>query len=230
MRNLRGTYVHRGDAQRRRTRIKRVALFLSLCGALGMAWDARTGPAEASAEPSFFNQGEEFRKMRDELDATRGELDLAHLQLERWNRIYNYSSRYKIGADLAASIYDIALAEGIEPELGFRLVRVESEFNERATSPVGALGLTQVMPATAKYFVKGEVTRDKLYDRQTNLRVGFRYLRTLIREYKGNVKLALLVYNRGPQAGETLRDLGVDPSIGYDRAVTKGYTGKGTVD
>ena len=167
--------------------------------------------------------------MRSELDATRGELDLAHMQLERWNRIYNFSTRYRISADLAASIYDIALAEGIEPELGFRLVRVESEFKERATSPVGAVGLTQVMPATAKYFVKN-ATREVLYDRDTNLRVGFRYLRTLIREYKGNVKIALLVYNRGPQAVETLQQLGVDPSNGYDRVVTKGYSGRGTVD
>jgi soluble lytic murein transglycosylase-like protein len=229
MRNLRGTYVHRGDAQRRRARIRAVVLLASLGGALGMAWDARNGPVEASAEPSFFEQRSEFRKMRVELDAARGELDLVHMQLERWNRIYNFSSRYKVGADLAAAIYDVALAEGIEPELGFRLVRVESEFNERATSPVGAVGLTQVMPATAKYFVKN-VTRDALYDRQTNLRVGFRYLRTLIREYKGNVKLALLVYNRGPQAVETLRDLGMDPSNGYERMVMKGYDGKGTVD
>ncbi|MFL5577740.1 MAG: lytic transglycosylase domain-containing protein [Gemmatimonadaceae bacterium] len=210
-------------------RIRAVALFASLCGALGMAWDARSGPAEASAEPSFFEQRAEFRKMRDELDAARGELDLAHMQLERWNRIYNFSSRYKIGADLAAAIYDVSLAEGLEPELGFRLVRVESEFNEHATSPVGAVGLTQVMPATAKYFVK-DASKEKLYDRQTNLRVGFRYLRTLIREYKGNVNLALLVYNRGPQAVETLRALGMNPSNGYERMVMKGYSGKGTID
>ena len=229
MRNLRETYVHRGDAVRRHTRVKRVALFLSFCGALGMAWDARTGPQEASAEPVVFARGADFQKMRNELDATRGELGAAHLQLERWNRIYNYSTRYRISADLAASIYDIALREGIEPELGFRLVRVESEFKERAKSPVGAIGLTQVMPATAKYFVK-DASREALYDRDTNLKVGFRYLRSLIREYKGNVKLALLVYNRGPQAVETLRDLGLDPSNGYERVVMKGYSGKGTVD
>ena len=194
-----------------------------------MAWDARTGPREAGAEPVVFARGADFQKMRNELDATRGELGVAHKQLERWNKIYNYSTRYRISADLAASIYDIALREGIEPELGFRLVRVESEFKERAKSPVGAIGLTQVMPATAKYFVK-DASREALYDRDTNLKVGFRYLRSLIREYKGNVKLALLVYNRGPQAVETLRELGVDPSNGYERIVMKGYNGKGTTD
>ena len=194
-----------------------------------MAWDARTGPREAGAEPLVLARGADFQKMRNELDATRGELGVAHMQLERWNKIYNYSTRYRISADLAASIYDIALREGIEPELGFRLVRVESEFKERAKSPVGAIGLTQVMPATAKYFVK-DASREALYDRETNLKVGFRYLRSLIREYKGNVKLALLVYNRGPQAVETLRELGVDPSNGYERIVMKGYSGKGTTD
>ncbi|HWJ24674.1 MAG TPA: lytic transglycosylase domain-containing protein [Gemmatimonadaceae bacterium] len=229
MRNLRGTYVHRGDAERRRTRVKRAALLLTCCGALGMAWDARTGPAEASAETAVLPRGAELNNMRDEINAARGEIDLAHAQLERWNRIYNYSTKYRIGADLAASIYDVAMQEKIEPELAFRLVRVESEFNEHATSPVGAVGLTQVMPATAKYFQK-DVTKEKLYDRHLNLRIGFRYLRGLIREYKGDVKLALLVYNRGPQAVETLRTLGVNPSNGYEHAVMREYNGKGTID
>ena len=230
MRNLRGTYVHRGDLARRRTRLKRAALCVTFLGAVGMAWDARQGPAVASAQTSMLEKaGEDLHGMRAELDQARGELDIADVQLERWNRIYNYSNQYRIGADLAASIYDVALAERIDPDLAFRLVRVESEFREHATSPVGAVGLTQVMPATAKYFEKG-VTREKLYDRHTNLKIGFRYLRTLVREYKGNVPLALLVYNRGPQAVETLRALGVDPSNGYERLVMRGYTGKGIID
>ena len=170
-----------------------------------------------------------MERMELELNAARGELDLANAQLARWNRVFTYSSKYNIGADLAADIFDIANAEGIEPDLAFRLVRVESEFNERATSPVGAVGLTQLMPATAKYFEKG-VTRARLYDRRTNLRIGFRYLRTLIREQRGNVKMALLVYNRGPVAVQAARRQGANPSNGYDNAVTKGYNGRGVVD
>ena len=189
------------------------------------------GTSEASAEPNptVFPGLSSDSRLQAELDKTRGELDLANAQLARWNRIFTYSSQYRISADLAADIYDISQAEGIEPDLAFRLVRVESQFNERATSPVGAVGLTQLMPETAKWFEKG-VTRAGLYDRQTNLRIGFRYLRTLIKEQKGNVKLALLVYNRGPVAVNAARANGINPSNGYDRAVTQGYKGTGTVD
>ena len=189
------------------------------------------GPTEAKAEAPRFPVviGSEAVRLRAELEAARGELDLANAQLERWHRIFGFSSTYKVGADLATSIFDIALAEGIEPDLAFRLVRVESQFNERATSRVGAIGLTQLMLPTARYFQKG-VTREQLYDRNTNLRIGFRYLRTLIREQKGNVQLALLVYNRGPVAVATSQQQGRDPSNGYERIVMKGYTGRGVID
>jgi len=226
MKRLQGTYVRRGDAERRRRRIKRCLLGAGLFGAVMGLWDSRD---LKDAYASSLSGGDELSRTRAELESTRGALDLANAQLQRWNRIYNYSSRYRIGADLAASIHDIALAEGIEPDLAFRLVRVESQFNERATSPVGAVGLTQLMLPTARYFEKG-VTKERLYDRETNLRVGFRYLRTLVKEYKGNMNLALLVYNRGPVAVEAARSQGVNPSNGYDRILTRGYKGKGTVD
>lgn len=186
---------------------------------------------ERAATASTFSFGlpGESRRLRAELDAARGELQLAQAQLDRANQILSYSSRYRISADVAASIYDIALAEGIEPDLAFRLVRVESQFNEKATSPVGAIGLTQLMPATAGYFQKG-ITKKQLYDRETNLRIGFRYLRTLINEHEGNLKLALLVYNRGPAAVERARAAGLDPANGYDRMVAGGYRGSGVVD
>jgi soluble lytic murein transglycosylase-like protein len=190
-----------------------------------------SGPAEAKAEAPRFPVviGSEAIRLRTELDAARSELDLANAQLDRWHKIFGYSSKYRIGADLATSIYDISLAEGIEPELAFRLVRVESEFNQRATSPVGAVGLTQLMLPTARFFQKG-ITKEDLYDRDTNLRIGFRYLRTLVREYKGNVQLALLVYNRGPAAVASSREQGRDPSNGYERVVMKGYKGPGVID
>lgn len=201
--------------------------------AVGLLIGSRKAPVEEAraASRSGFNFAitADSRRLRDQLGEAQGELEITRNQLARATKIIDFSSKYDIPADLAGAIYDIAMAEGIEPDLGFRLVKLESDFNERATSPVGAIGLTQVMPATARYFVKG-ATREKLYDRDTNLRVGFRYLRSLIREYKGDLKIALLVYNRGPVAVEAALDMGLDPANGYDRIVMKGYRGRGTVD
>ncbi|NUR19475.1 MAG: transglycosylase SLT domain-containing protein [Gemmatimonadaceae bacterium] len=227
---IRRTYVHRGDAARRRTRIKNALLALGFVAAVVLLVSSRSAVGEARAESAFsFGLTSESRRLSNELGEAKGELELTRNQLDRANRIIAFSSKYGVTADMASSIYDIAMAEGIEPDLGFRLVRLESEFNERAVSPVGAIGLTQVMPATAQYFLKG-ATREKLHDRDTNLRVGFRYLRTLIREYKGNLKIALLVYNRGPAAVDAALGMGLDPANGYDRIVMKGYHGRGTVD
>ena len=235
MKNLRGTYVHRGDAQRRRTRVRQTVLAVSFFSAsaflLGnrkpVSPDAIAAPVPASS--SFRINLGSGRSVESQLDSTQGELELMRTQLERANKIIGYSSQYRIRADLATTILDVASAEGIDPELAFRLVKLESDFNPRATSPVGAIGLTQVMPATARYYVKG-ITADGLYDPNTNLRVGFRYLRGLVKEYGGDVNLALLVYNRGPVAVERARAEGDNPSNGYDRILTKGYRGKGTVE
>lgn len=235
MRNLRGTYVHRGDMARRRQRIKR-AFYASGVVIAACLVVANRKPAAESAEAAvtpessgFFSMGEETRQLRAELETAKGELNLARAQLERADRIIKFSSRYGVAAGMAGHVFDAAMAEGIDPELAFRLVRLESDFNPRATSPVGAVGLTQLMPSTAKFFEKG-VTRERLYDPKLNLRVGFRYLRTLMDQYHGNAKIALLVYNRGEAAVKNDVDLGINPSNGYDRHLMKGYKGKGTVN
>jgi len=224
-------YAYRGQRLRRIDRIRKTLIVVVLLGIVALLPREHQAVAEASTKaPAAFPFGiADARRMHAELDATKSQLQLAQAQLDRANAVMQYSATYKVSADLAGAIYDVALAEGIEPDLGFRLVRVESEFHDHATSPVGALGLTQVMPATAKDFVPG-ITHEQLYDRKTNLQIGFRYLRGLISEYHGDVKLALLVYNRGPVAVESLRALGLDPRNGYEMAVTRGYTGKGTVD
>jgi soluble lytic murein transglycosylase-like protein len=200
---------------------------------LGIASFRRAPEARAESHLTFVRAGTFFGlggpSLRDQLDERQGQLDLANVQLQRLNTLFGFSSRYKISADLAASIYDVAVAEGIEPELAFRLVKVESEFNEKATSPAGAIGLTQIMPATAQYFVPG-VTRAALYDRETNLRVGLRYLRQLVRDNHGDLALALLIYNRGEVAVGQSIERGENPSNGYERLVTQGYKGSGVTD
>ena len=235
MKTLRGTYVHRGDGLRRRNRIKQTVLALSFFGAMGLLLGNRE-PTALEAEAAQVTPSTPFRidlstdkSLTFQLDSARGELELTRTLLDRANRIIGFSTQYGIDAKLAGSIIDVARAEGIDPELAFRLVKLESDFKTHATSPVGAIGLTQVMPATARYYVKG-VTAQMLYDPNVNLRVGFRYLRGLVDEYNGDVKLALLVYNRGPVAVAKSRAQGDNPSNGYDRILTKGYRGKGVLN
>jgi soluble lytic murein transglycosylase-like protein len=164
----------------------------------------------------------ELRALSQSLEATRGELAVARLQLERANAIIDYSTHYGIAADLAAAIYDVALSEGVDPGLAFRLVRTESGFMQNAKSKVGALGFTQVLPSTARLYEPG-LTNKQLFDRSTNLRLGFRYLRDLLERYDGNLRLALLAYNRGPGRVQELLDAGRDPQNGYSTAVLRGY-------
>ena len=235
MQNLQGTYVHRGDGVRRRTRFKQTVLALSFFSALAFLLGNRE-PAAPEAEAAQVVRRGAFRidvstdrTLTAQLDSARGELELARTQLDRANKIIGFSTQYGINAELAGNIADVARAEGIDPELAFRLVKLESDFNVHATSPVGAIGLTQVMPSTARFFHKG-ITAQRLYEPRTNLRVGFRYLRGLVKEYHGDMKTALLVYNRGPAAVAKSRAQGDNPSNGYDRIVTKGYKGRGIVN
>src|SRR5213593_4360234 len=171
----------------------------------------------------------DMRPLEQALEATRGELAVARLQLERANAIIDYSTHYNIAADLAAAIYDVALAEGVDPALAFRLVKIESGFNPKAKSKVGAIGYTQVLPSTARLYEPG-LTTSQLYERGTNLRLGFRYLRDLLERYEGNadakLRLALLAYNRGPARVQELLDAGKDVENGYAAALMKGYRRK----
>lgn len=167
---------------------------------------------------------EKLRRAESETKARTGELALARIELTRLTTILEHSKRYAIPADLAASIYDIAVSEGIDPRIAFGLVSVESDFTRRAISNKGALGLTQVMPATARLMQPG-ISSEQLFDRETNLRLGFRFLREMITYYNGDLHLALTAYNRGPGVVDRIRREGGDPSNGYARNVLrKGIT------
>ena len=196
-------------------------------GALG-GWTKRVRAAEHKSVADPSGLARRFGSLSDEVAAAQGEAALARVQLDRANRVMAYSAKYQIPADLAGAVYDIALSEGIDPALGFRLVKTESDFKRDARSPVGALGYTQLQVATARFYDRN-ITEQKLLERDVNLRIGFRFLKDLMGQFDNNMHLALLAYNRGPGKVAEILAQGGDPKNGYSDAVLKGYRPPHTV-
>jgi soluble lytic murein transglycosylase-like protein len=153
-----------------------------------------------------------WREQMDGLDATRSAVE-------------DLAAEFKVPVDLAADIHEAAVTNEIDPRMAFGLVRAESRFRPTIVSPVGAVGLTQVMPATAKWLVPGTSKAD-LKDPETNLKVGFKYLRSLLDQYDGNRELALTAYNRGPGTVAKLLKRGRNPDNGYAEMVMTGKSAK----
>jgi soluble lytic murein transglycosylase-like protein len=85
----------------------------------------------------------------------------------------------------------------IDPYLILALIRQESAFNENARSRVGAVGLMQLMPRTARRMER--VSKVALFRPEVNIRLGVRYFSGLLDRYSGDVELALAAYNAGPE-------------------------------
>lgn len=86
----------------------------------------------------------------------------------------------------------------INPAWAFAIARRESSFMSDANSSVGAKGLMQVMPNTAKQLKKKKVSTKYLLDAKNNIALGTQYLSQLLSRYQGNAILATASYNAGP--------------------------------
>jgi hypothetical protein len=192
-------------------------------GALG-GWNklVRATDNVSVSIPDVSAVARQMGSLGEQLEAARGEAVVVKLQLERANAIMENSTRYQIPADLSAAIYDIALSEGIDPSLGYQLVKIESGFKAKAKSNMAAYGYTQLQVATARFYQPG-ITQKDLYDRDTNLRIGFRFLNDLLAKFNYDVHLALLAYNRGPANVNKILAKGGNPANGYSDAVLKGF-------
>lgn len=139
----------------------------------------------------------------------------------RGQTIEGATVRWGISAELAEKIYDAATRHDIEPDVAYGLVFVESTFRERAVSHVGARGLSQVMPRTARW-LDPTVSTQELFDPEVNLELGFRYLRKMIDKYDGDVVKALTAYNRGPGTVDRILRRGGNIDNGYAGKVLAG--------
>lgn len=100
----------------------------------------------------------------------------------------------------------------------YGLIRQESRFIMNASSSVGASGLMQVMPNTAKYVAKkigmASYTNDKLTDTKTNLTLGSNYLNMVLVDLDGSWVLASAAYNAGPSRSKNWREKLTSPTEG----------------
>jgi soluble lytic murein transglycosylase len=143
---------------------------------------------------------------------TTTEQQIAALIAERWNwydqgirsaaasgNLNDLRLRFPIG--FHDSMQTAAKRTELPLQWLFAITRQESAFMPDARSPVGALGLMQLMPATAKQVAHGERMRinpAQLLQPATNIRLGSVYLRDLAQRYSGNRVLATAAYNSGP--------------------------------
>jgi len=144
---------------------------------------------------------------------------------EVWDRCINTSERTKGAFDIEqrfpmpfkAAVVARAQSIGLDPAYVYGLIRQESRFIMDARSGVGASGLMQVMPATAKWTAKkiglADFTPAKLSDRDTNIAIGTGYLKLVLDSFNGSMPLAAAAYNAGPSRPRTWRGASGGPTM-----------------
>ena len=98
---------------------------------------------------------------------------------------------------------------GVDPAYVYGLIRQESRFVMDARSHVGASGLMQIMPATARWTAKKigiPYSQEMITDRDLNLRLGTQYLRLVLDDFEGSQVLAAAAYNAGPSRSRRWRE------------------------
>jgi len=129
---------------------------------------------------------------------------------EVWDRCINTSERTKTEFDadqrfpmpFRESVVRRSREINLDPAYVYGLMRQESRFVMDARSHVGASGLMQVMPATARWTARriglANFTPDQLGDRETNIAIGTGYLKLVLDDFGGSLPLAAAAYNAGP--------------------------------
>lgn len=156
--------------------------FLTRCAALLMCCLLLSHPSSRADVYASTDEKGAFRYATERLDAS------FRLLNEEPKREVSFNKPF--GDQIRAAERRHGLPAGVLTAL----IDVESNFQPEAVSPRGAIGLAQVMPATARMY---GLEPQLLFEPSHNIDVGARHLAALIREYRGNLTLALAAYNSG---------------------------------
>ncbi len=147
-------------------------------------------------------------------------LAAAALACERqiWDRCINSSDRTRAAQDFGQryplpyrdAVVQRARAIGLDPAYVYGLIRQESRFVTDARSHVGASGLMQVMPATARWTARKIGLTDfqphRIAERDTNITIGTAYLKLALDDFEGSMPMAAAAYNAGPNRPRAWRN------------------------
>ncbi len=139
-------------------------------------------------------------KFKDE----KGVTHFTNIPQKKNYKIVISEKKTRPGNDYSYIIRNKSRKYNIEPSIIKAVITAESNWNPRAVSNKGAIGLMQLMPATAR-----DMQINNPYDPEENIEAGTRYLRFLLDKFEGNLTLALAAYNAGP--GKIERSGGVPP-------------------
>ena len=99
-------------------------------------------------------------------------------------------------------IQRVSLRYNIDPALVRAIIMAESQYNPKAVSVKGAMGLMQLMPVTAKY-----LGVDDLFNPEQNIDAGVRHFKWMLKQFDGDVTLALAAYNAGSKVVKRYKDI-----------------------
>lgn len=180
----------------KKNKLKRLAILLILLVLIGL-----TGLIIGLVE---FNRN--YEKKKDNLNILAGELfrleqkiDLNNQKIKNYDfmefKVNAFATRYSLFSQVLDSVYHRSRKYGFEPELILGIVQVESDFDPTAVSYKGAYGLMQVnLPVWRNAL---NIDENHIFDVDYNIDLGLRILKMYFDESKGNMKLALHLYNNG---------------------------------